>query len=258
MTTPDPTPDAEAQPSPLLAPNLARRYTRWERIKLTYRYHGGWSLLYRALTLPLRFTPLRSRLTAGSGRTASVAAAARWYRAEGRPVTIVIPSYRDFPELAALIESLRATTRRDRVKIIVCDDASGPDHLASLRTIEGIEVLAGETNAGFAANVNRGLAAADPDHDVVLLNSDMIARRGWLERLQYAAGGDERVGIVGAKLLYRDGRIQFAGTIRNAGAPEWFDHRYRFKPSGWGPANVPQPVMAVNGACMYLKRALLD
>ncbi len=258
MTTPDSTPVGEAQPSRLLAPNLASRYTRWERIRLTYHYHGGWSLLYRALTLPLRFTPLGSRVTRGAGRPASVAAAARWYRAEGRPVTIVIPSYRDFAEVAALVESLRATTRRDQVRIVVCDDASGPDHLASLQTIDGIEVVAGETNAGFAANVNRGLAAADPEHDVVLLNSDMIARRGWLERLQYAAGGDEKTGIVGPKLLYPDGRIQFAGTVRNLGAPEWFDHRYRFKPSGWGPANVPQPVTAVSGACMYLKRTLLD
>ncbi|MDQ6730416.1 MAG: glycosyltransferase [Actinomycetota bacterium] len=255
---PDPVPDREAQPSRRLAPTAARRYTWWQRIRLTYRYHGGWSLLYRALTLPLRLTPLGSRLTRGGRRPTSVAAAARWYRAEGRPVTVVIPSYRDFPELAALIESLRATTRRDRVRIVVCDDASGPDHLASLRTIEGIEVVAGESNAGFAANVNRGLAAADPEHDVVLLNSDMVARRGWLECLQYATGRYENVGIVGAKLLYPDGRIQFAGTVRNLGALEWFDHRYRFKPSAWGPANVPQLVAAVSGACMYLTRALLD
>lgn len=258
MTTSDPPPGGEAQPNQRLAPTAARRGTLWARIRLTYRYHGGWSLLYRALTLPLRFTPLRSRLTPRTGRHASVAAAERWYRAEGRPVTIVIPSYRDFPELTTLIESLHATTRRDRVRILVCDDASGPDHLASLRTIDGIEVVAGEINAGFAANVNRGLAATDPEHDVVVLNSDVIARRGWLECLQYAAGGYENVGIVGAKLLYPDGRIQFAGTIRNLDAPEWFDHRYRFKPSGWGPANVPQPVTAVNGACMYLKRTLLD
>ncbi|HWF26637.1 MAG TPA: glycosyltransferase [Solirubrobacteraceae bacterium] len=258
MTTPEPTPEGDARPSQLLAPNLTSRYTRRQRIMLTYRYHGGWSLVYRALTLPLRFTPLRSRLTRGSTRPASAAAAARWYRAEGRPVTIVIPSYRDFAQLAALVESVRVTTRRDRVRIVVCDDASGSDHVASLRAIDGIDVVAGEINAGFAANVNRGLAATDPEDDVVLLNSDTIARRGWLERLQYAAGGDEKVGIVGGKLLYPDGRIQFAGTVRNLGAPEWFDHRYRFKPSGWGPANVPQPVTAVSGACMYLTRALLD
>src|SRR5581483_425309 len=62
----------------------------------------------------------------------------------------------------------------------------------------------------------------------------------------------------GGKLLYPEGRIQFGGTVRNLEAPEWFDHRFRFKPSSWGPANVPQPVLAVSGACMYIKRSVLD
>ncbi len=172
--------------------------------------------------------------------------------------SIVIASYRDIDEVRNLVASLLATTRRDLVRVIVCDDASGPEHLAALRAIDGIEVVAGEINAGFAANVNRGLAAADPEHDVVLLNSDMLAKPGWLESLQYAASRDPKIGIVGGKLLYPDGRIQFGGTVRNLGALEWFDHRYRFKPSDWGPAGVPQPVLAVGGACMYLTRELLN
>ena len=48
-------------------------------------------------------------------------------------------------------------------RVIVADDASGPEHLAALRRIDGIDVLVeGEHNAGFAANVNRGLRATDP------------------------------------------------------------------------------------------------
>ena len=173
-------------------------------------------------------------------------------------MTIVIPSYRDFDEVSNLVASLRKTTRTDMVRIVVADDASGPEHLEALGRVEGIEVVPGTRNAGFAANVNRGLAAAGSEHDVVLLNSDVIARPGWLECLQWAATRHEKIGIVGGKLLYPDGRIQFAGTVRNLGAPEWFDHRYRFKRSDWGPANVPQPVLAVSGACMYIKRALID
>ena len=140
------------------------------------------------------------------------------------------------------------------VQIVVADDASGPEHLAALRTIEGIEVVAGECNEGFAVNVNRGLRAVDQSRDVVVLNSDMEARPGWLACLQYAASQEDDVAIVGARLLYPDGRIQFAGTVRNLGAPEWFDHRYRFKPSDWGPAALPGPVLAVTGACMYVRR----
>src|SRR5207302_4092403 len=60
------------------------------------------------------------------------------------------------------------------------------------------------------------------------------------------------------KLLYPDGRIQFAGTIRNLGAPEWFDHRYRFKPEAWGPAALTREVLAVTGACMYVRRRVIE
>ncbi|MGO9898405.1 MAG: glycosyltransferase [Solirubrobacteraceae bacterium] len=251
--------DADQQTSPPDYPVAYRKYTLRERISLTYRYHGGWSLALRAVTFPLRLTPLKARLerTRRSRRPALVAAT-RWYRAAGRPVTIVIPSYRDYAQVATLIGSLRKTTSRERVEIVVCDDASGREHLAALRTIKGITIVAGERNAGFAANVNRGLAAADPAHDVVLLNPDMVAQPGWLACLQYAAGDENDIGIVGGKLLSPDGRIQSAGTIRNQGAREWFDHRYRLEPSNYGPANVPGSVMSICGSCMYLKRALLN
>jgi GT2 family glycosyltransferase/glycosyltransferase involved in cell wall biosynthesis len=228
------------------------------RLYLTYRYHGLGAVLFRVITFPLRFTPLARFIKPDSGMRARQSAALAWYRRRGKPVTLVIPSYRDATAVARLVKSIRRTTPRRRVRIIVSDDASGPEHLEALRRIRGIEVIASQRNLGFAANVNRGLEAAGTEHDVVLLNSDMIAHRGWLAALQMAATRDHRIGIVGAKLLYEDGRIQFAGTVRNLGALEWFDHRHRFKPANWGPANVTQPVLAVTGACMYLKQELLS
>jgi GT2 family glycosyltransferase len=228
------------------------------RIYLTYRYHGIGSVLLRVLTFPLRFTPLGRYVNSDRQTRIRQSRAIAWYRRRGKPVTVLIPSYRDATHVARLVRSIRRTTRRARVRIIVCDDASGEEHLARLRAIRGIEVIAGAHNAGFAANVNRGIRAADPARDVVVLNSDTVARRGWLACLQHAAVTGDRAGVVGAKLLYGDGRIQFAGTVRNRAAPEWFDHRYRFKPADWGPANVSQPVLAVTGACMYIRRELLD
>ncbi|MGO9752691.1 MAG: glycosyltransferase [Solirubrobacteraceae bacterium] len=227
------------------------------RIYLTYRYRGVRSLIYRAITFPLRFTPLRPLLNLGGRSSADAAAAIAWYRRNGRPVTVVIPSYRDAELVAALVRKIRRTTPRRRVRIIVADDASGPDHLAALRRIRGIEVVAAADNRGFSANVNRGLQAAGTRTDIVLLNSDVIPQRGWLACLQFAARGSE-VGIVGGKLLYPDNRIQYGGTVRNLGAPEWFDHRYRFKRADWGPACVGGPTLAVTGACMYITRDALQ
>jgi GT2 family glycosyltransferase/glycosyltransferase involved in cell wall biosynthesis len=229
------------------------------RVLLTIRYHGWRTLLFRAVTFPLRFTPLRNRL-----RLRSMAGndpyrrALAWYRESGVPVDIVIPSYRDAEHVARLVESIRATVAQDMARIIVADDASGPEHVAALRAIAGVELVAGTENMGFAANVNRGLRASDPERDVVILNSDMRARPGWLAALQYAASREDEIGIVTGKLLYPDGRIQFAGTVRNLGAPEWFDHRYRFKPEDWGPASLSASVLAATGACMYARRAFIE
>jgi glycosyltransferase involved in cell wall biosynthesis len=93
---------------------------------------------------------------------------------------------------------------------------------------------------------------------VIVLNSDVIAMPAWLACLQFAATREDDIGIAGAKLLYGDDTVQFAGTVRHPDAPEWFDHRHRFRHADWGPANVAQPVLAVTGACMYLRRALID
>jgi GT2 family glycosyltransferase len=229
------------------------------RIYLTYHYLGWRTLLFRVLTFPLRFTPLKRRLRLRSSSTEDAyRRAVAWYREEGVPVDIVIPSYRDAELVAKLVASIRATVPAGLARIIVADDASGAEALAALREIDGIEVIAGSENAGFAANVNRGLRASSPERDVVVLNSDIEARPGWLACLQYAAAEDGDIGIVGARLLYPDGRIQFAGTVRNLGAPEWFDHRYRFKPADWGPAGLASSALAVTGACMYVKREVIE
>ena len=175
-------------PKPLTPPTTPEdvpRFSLRERIALTYRYHGPCSIVYRLLTYVLRFTPLRHRVRRGliarRDRTSI-----NWYRRNGRPVTIVIPSYRDAGEVAKLVASLRRTTDARLARIVVADDASGPDHLSALGAIPDISVVAGQTNVGFATNVNRGIAAADPRHDVVVLDSDTVARPGWLESLQYA------------------------------------------------------------------------
>jgi GT2 family glycosyltransferase/glycosyltransferase involved in cell wall biosynthesis len=233
------------------------------RIYLTYRYFGLRTILFRLITFPLRFTPLARRLRLRThARDQEVRRAVSWYRAHGQAVDIVIPSYRDADSVRTLLRSIDKTVRCGMARVIVSDDCSGREHLAELRAMNGIDLLiTSEHNRGFSANTNRGLAASDPERDVVVLNSDVEALPRWLECLQYAARGRADVGdvgIVGGQLQYPDGRIQFGGTVRNRDRPEWFDHRYRFKPAGWGPAGRMSPSLSVTGACMYVRRDLIQ
>lgn len=184
-----------------------------------------------------------------------------WYKHDAKPVTIVIPSYNDLVVLEPCLKSLKETTNPKLAKIIVVDDYCQPEHREKLKALEDdqISVVFREKNGGFAKAVNSGLEAANPKWDVVLVNSDIVAHPKWLDALQYGAYEfGEDVGIVGPKLLYPDGRIQSAGSYRNTEATEWFDHYYRFQDENYGPANIPHYCLAVTGACMYVKRKVID
>jgi len=185
----------------------------------------------------------------------------RWYEEYSKAVTVIIPSYNDLNVLVPCLESIAQTTNPELVKVIVVDDYCQPAHRQALKKLanDQVTIVFREENGGFAKAVNTGLQAADKKLDVVLVNSDIVARQGWVEGLQYGAyefGVD--VGIVGPKLLYPDGRIQSAGSHRNTESPRWFDHYYRFQDANYGPANVPQYCLATTGACMYVKREFLD
>jgi GT2 family glycosyltransferase/glycosyltransferase involved in cell wall biosynthesis len=169
-------------------------------------------------------------------------------------VAAVIPSYGP-AELA--LDAARSVRRTSNARVIVADDGSPPAEVEKLRRSKHVDEVVAGPNAGFAANVNRGLRLVQPEEDAVLLNSDVVAHRGWLEVLQHAAY-EHGAGITGGKLLYPDSTIQFAGAIRNPGAPEWFDHRYRFKPADHPPSDVLQPMLAITGACFYITRETLD
>jgi GT2 family glycosyltransferase len=230
------------------------------RIYLTYRYFGLRTILFRLLTFPLRFTPLERRMRLRThARDQELRRAVRWYREYGNPVDVIVPSFRDAERVRTLVRSIRKTVPSGMARIIVADDCSGSEHLRALRAIKGVDVVvASDQNWGFAATANRGIRARDPVRDVVILNSDIEALPRWLECLQYAARRRPDVGIVGAQLQYPDGRIQSGGTVRNRDQPEWFDHRYRFKPVGWGPANQTSASLAVTGACMYVCREAIE
>ena len=227
------------------------------RAWLTLKYLGPGQALLRVITFPLRPTPIGRWLGYGRSYGPERVKARRWYREHGRDVTIVIPTYGDPDVTIKCVRSLRRTTDKARTRILVCDDASpNADHRKRLARLRGAEVLQGDEQLGFARNANRGLRRAAGD--VVLLNSDVVAHRGWMETLQQAAYERDDIGMAAPKLLYPDGRIQSAGSHRNLGASEWFDHRYRFQEATYGPANVPAPVLAATGAALYVKRDTIE
>jgi len=224
------------------------------------RTNGSYLFIYRAIGFIVRRTIPRYSPRFTSRETHEILKIKKAYTLDIRAVTVIIPSYNDYELLAKCLSSINRTVDSSRVDIVIVDDASSDQaHIDFLESIDqkNVRVIFKQENGGFAKTVNVGLKSAESG-DVVILNSDTTAKKLWLESLQYAAYLDEKTGIVGPKLLYPDGSIQHAGLHRNLGAPEWFDHYYRFKPSWYAPANVPNYVIGVTGACMYIKREVIQ
>lgn len=174
-------------------------------------------------------------------------------------VVVIVPVYGAPVLVERCIESVLRHSGA-HARLIVIDDAS-PDPaiaplLARYRNRPGIELLRNDSNRGFTATANRGMARA-ARADVVLLNADTEVGPNWLAGLRRAAYSASDIGTVTA-------------VSDNAGAfsvPEL--ERYCPWPAAWSFAQASRalwqhaglvyPSMPTgNGFCLYIRRAALD
>ena len=115
------------------------------------------------------------------------------------PIDIVVPAYRGLAETRRCVESVLRSPRARAAELTVIDDASPEPRLSAwLRessATNGFRLLVHETNRGFVASANEGMAL-HPDRDVVLLNSDTEVAPGWLDRIAAHADRDPTIGTV--------------------------------------------------------------
>jgi GT2 family glycosyltransferase/glycosyltransferase involved in cell wall biosynthesis/tetratricopeptide (TPR) repeat protein len=169
-------------------------------------------------------------------------------------VSVVIPVFNNLTLTRGCLESIERTNKAGILEIIVVDNASTDGTAAFLKSEQAagrIRCLTNEKNQGFAHACNQGAEAARSSL-VVFLNNDTQVTPGWAEAMAQAAIRPE-VGIVGAKLLYPDGRIQHAGIEFINGVP---DHPHRY-----ANASAPEVIQfreldMVTGACFMIHRDL--
>lgn len=105
-----------------------------------------------------------------------------------RPVSVVIPVYRELALVRACIESVKASLPLNHTpaQIVVVDDCSPEPALSAWLDKQAaagaITLLRNACNLGFIETVNRGMRM-HPDHDVLLLNADTQVHGDWIDRL---------------------------------------------------------------------------
>lgn len=108
-----------------------------------------------------------------------------------RPVSVVIPVYRELALVRACIDSVKTSLPLNGTpaKIVVVDDCSPEPALSAWLDKQAaagaITLLRNACNLGFIETVNRGMRA-HPDHDVLLLNADTQVHGDWIDRLARA------------------------------------------------------------------------
>jgi O-antigen biosynthesis protein len=127
-------------------------------------------------------------------------------------VSIIIPVYGQHLTTFACLKSIAEHPPSDSYEVIVMDDASPDPASDILSSVEGVRFVRNSLNQGFIGNVNTGATAANGTM-LVILNNDTVVTEHAFDAMLKTFSEHDNVGMVGAKLLNRDGSLQEAGGI---------------------------------------------
>ena len=205
------------------------------------------------------------------GMKAEVSMTEQWGRyrtklfVEGEPlVTIIIPNKDHKKELKTCVDSLFEKTSYQNFEILIIENNStGKEIFAYYKELEAahenVRVLTWEKQFNYSAINNFGAEHARGEY-LLLLNNDIeVKTENWMEEmLSYCQRED--VGIVGAKLLFPNEKIQHAGVILGMGPSGTAGHLFYNFPGDQfvyaGRSQTTQDLSAVTAACMMVKKEL--
>lgn len=115
-----------------------------------------------------------------------------------RPVDIIVPIYNAYEDLKKCVSSLKKYTDLSFDRVILINDCSTDErmrpYLISLQE-DNVLFIDNDENAGFSNNVNKGMNCSE-DRDVILLNSDTIVTKNWVNKIYKCAYSKEEIGTV--------------------------------------------------------------
>ncbi len=128
--------------------------------------------------------------------------------------SIIIPVFGELQYTLECLLSIARYTSDVSYEVIVVDDCSADNTPTTVPKVKNIVYLRNETNLGFIRSCNRGASEARGKY-LIFLNNDAQVTSGWLSTLIETFHLHSRVGAVGPKVLYPDGRLQEAGAMVN-------------------------------------------
>lgn len=187
------------------------------------------------------------------------------YRHTSRPmVSILLHSQDNLADLQRCLQSVLQRTRYQRYEILIADNhSSSPELLAWLDQQEQvsnrIRVFKSDTRISPAALRNLVSREAKGQYLILLDAESQIVNVGWIESLLNQAQRPE-VGVVGVKLVDREGSVTQAGLILgfNGSVGSAFVGESKRSHGYMQRLVVEQNWTAVSGACLMIGKELFD
>jgi len=171
----------------------------------------------------------------------------------GRRVSIVLVTWNSAQHLPRCLAAIAQQTWPD-VELIVVDNASTDETLSAVgQAPSPVHLIRNDTNRGFAAAVNQGIAASTGEF-VLLCNPDAFLERDYIAQLVRAFDdAGERFGMATGKLL----RADEPGAIDSMGIRMTRSGRH-FDIDRGATGASPVEVFGVSGAAGMYRRRFLD
>jgi len=190
-----------------------------------------------------------------------------------KDLSIIIVNYRTYQLTRQTVESVLDRDHPFSYHIYVVDNHSGDGSLEKLQEdyqgYDQISFLVSEMNQGFAHANNQALEKINSRY-VLLLNSDTQILEDCLEKCLEHMENDEKIGLLGCKVLLPDGRLDLAcrrsfptpsvSFYRMTGLSKLFPHSRRFARYNLTYLDEDQtyPVDCVVGAFMMVRRETIQ
>ncbi|VVP12580.1 hypothetical protein PS876_03393 [Pseudomonas fluorescens] len=185
------------------------------------------------------------------------------YRHTEQPmVSIILPVVDDLPVMRRCLEGMLLRTRYNRYEILLAanqnQSAAVNDWLGELRHPK-VNVLRADQTLGEVALYNAASEQAQGEYLVLLAADAEVVNPNWLDSLLNHAQRPE-VGIVGAKLVSRDGKISQAGLILglNGGVGSAFIGEKHSAAGYMHRQMVEQNYSAVSKVCLMVRKELFN
>lgn len=174
---------------------------------------------------------------------------------------IIIPIYNAFDCLKECIDSVLKNTDFKKAHLILIDDKSPDLRVFPLlkeyekNNKQKITVLANKKNQGFIATVNKGMRYSK--NDVLLLNSDAVVSKDWLNKMMACGAKDEKIATV-TPLANNVTPISLPESFRKKGFPDGYTFEKMAELVEKCSMHLYPEIPSAHGFCMYIKREVIN